>query len=47
VIVGSGVGVDAWYLGIVTVLVAVVSIATCLVLGFARLWNQRVRSSPT
>jgi hypothetical protein len=45
VIVASGAGVNAWFLGVITVLVALVSMATGLVLGLAHLWNRRVRSN--
>jgi len=45
VIVAAGAGIEAWYLGMITVLVALVSIATGLVLGLAHLWS-RVRSNP-
>ena len=46
VIVASGAGVNAWFLGLVTVLTAVVSTATGVVLGLAHLWNRRVRGNP-
>jgi hypothetical protein len=45
VIVASGAGVNAWYLGLVTMLIALVSMATGLVLGLAHLC-RRVRSNP-
>ena len=47
VIVGSGVGVEAWYLGMVVVLAAFVSTATGLVLGLAHLFTHRLRGNPT
>ena len=45
VILGAGVGVNAWFLGILTVLSGVVSIATGLVLGVMHL-GHRIRSNP-
>jgi hypothetical protein len=47
VIVASGVGVQAWYLGMVVVLAAFVSTATGLVLGLAHLFTHRLRGTPT
>ena len=47
VIVGSGVGFDAWYLGMVVVLAAFVSTATGLALGLAHFFTYRLRSNPT
>ena len=45
VILGAGVGVNAWFLGILAVLSGVVSIATGLVLGVMHL-GHRIRSNP-
>ena len=39
VIIGSGVGLNAWYLGMVVVLAAFVSTATGLVLGLAHFFT--------
>jgi hypothetical protein len=50
VIIASGVGVEAWYLGMVVVLAAFVSTATGLVLGLAHLYfffTHRLRSTAT
>jgi Na+(H+)/acetate symporter ActP len=47
VILASGVGVEAWYLGMVVVLAAFVSTATGLALGVAHLFTHRVRGNPT
>jgi hypothetical protein len=46
VIVASGAGVNAWFLGVITVLVAFALFAIGLVLGLAHLWNRRVRTNP-
>ena len=45
VILGSGIGIDAWFLGILAVLSGVVSMATGVVLGVVRL-GHRIRSNP-
>jgi len=45
VILGAGVGVNAWFLGILAVLSGIVSIATGLVLGVMHL-GHRIRSNP-
>jgi hypothetical protein len=48
VIIGSGVGLSAWYLGMVVVLAAFVSTATGLVLGLAHLFTTyHLRAKPT
>ena len=47
VIIASGVGVEAWYLGMVVVLAAFVSTATGLVLGLAHLFAHHLRGNPT
>lgn len=41
VIVGSGVGIDAWFVGFAAVIFAVLLIAVGLVLGLARLVSDR------
>ena len=46
VIIASGVGVEAWYLGMVVVLAAFVSTATGLVLGLAHLFAHHLRGNP-
>ena len=47
-IIGSGVGLEAWYLGMVVVLAAFVSIAIGLVLGPAHLFTTyHLRGNPT
>ena len=45
VIIGSGVGINAWFLGILAVLSGVVSIATGLVLGVMHV-GHRIRGNP-
>jgi hypothetical protein len=48
VIVGAGVGLEAWYLGLVVVFAAFVSAATGLVLGLAHLFfTLRLRGTAT
>lgn len=47
VIVAAGVGVEAWYLGMVVVFAAFVSTATGLVLGLAHLFTHRLRGTAT
>jgi hypothetical protein len=47
VIIGSGVGLEAWYLGMVVVLGAFISTATGLVLGLAHLFTHRLRGTAT
>jgi len=46
VILGAGIGINAWFLLILTVLTGVVSIATGLVLGVLHLVGSRVRRNP-
>lgn len=46
VILGAGIGINAWFLLILTVLTGVVSIATGLVLGVLHLVGTRVRRNP-
>ncbi len=41
VIVGSGVGIDAWFLGFVTVILACLLVAVGVVLGLAHLVARR------
>jgi fatty-acid desaturase len=47
VIVAAGVGVNAWYLGMFTVLAAFVSTAMGVVLLLARLFSHRVSERAT
>jgi hypothetical protein len=47
VIIAAGVGVDAWYLGMVVVLAAFVSTATGLLLGVAHLFTHHLRGTTT
>jgi hypothetical protein len=47
VIVAAGVGVEAWYLGMVVVLGAFVSTATGVVLGIAHLFTHGLRGTTT
>jgi hypothetical protein len=47
VIVAAGVGVEAWYLGMVVVLAAFISTAAGFVLGLVHLFSRRVRENAT
>jgi hypothetical protein len=47
VIVAAGVGVEAWYLGIVSVLTAFVLTGTGFVLGIVHVLGRRSRTIPT
>jgi hypothetical protein len=47
VIIAAGAGVDAWYVGMIAVLLAAVLAATGLVLGVAHLFRRRPGAVPT
>jgi hypothetical protein len=47
VIIAAGLGVEAWELGVATVLAAFVSTAVGVVLGVSHLFSQRTGSIPT
>jgi hypothetical protein len=47
VIVAAGLGIEAWSLGIVTVLAGIVATAIGVVLGISHLYTHRIRRIPT